>query len=99
MDIVVFWEDGFPFVDTAPLTQPVRGGEGESGRGGETEGSCEAWNTECVQTQYGKALRLNHAFPIELTDEHSITCPRLDVDLEPGFRRFHPKRAWSLQVR
>lgn len=168
MNVVVFWEEGFPFVDTMPLTlgslrsafssedavgllpaadlaaaldahpdlfvnpygsafpksawpafiaylrrggnwvnlggsplsRPVRE-EKSPGTAASTpeHPTPNAWHVECAQTQYGKALRINQAFPIDLPDGATLRCPPLDVALETHFHLFQPTRAWSLQVR
>jgi hypothetical protein len=76
----------------APLMVPVRRRDGVQRRG-------DLWQQECPQTQYGKELRINHAYPIDLPENAALRCPPLDIDLETHFHRFHPSRAWSLQVR
>lgn len=76
----------------APLTVPVRRRDPAARRG-------EIWQQESPQTQYGKELRINHASPIDLPAHAALRCPPLDIDLETHLHRFHPSRAWSLQVR
>jgi hypothetical protein len=169
--VVIFWEDGFPFIDTAPLTKdtlrsafnpeddlnfisgisdlrvaldglpdlfvnpygsafpkaawpaftaylrrggnwvnlggnplsrPVRWVDYYTQRtGANTLGMWphNDWHVEPEQRQYGKALRINHAFPIDIPPDALLRCPPLDVDLETHFHLFRPGRAWSLQVR
>ncbi len=157
---VIFWEEGFPFIDTHPLTQNVlrhalldhfsiqfvtasdlpaallsspdlfilpygsafpksmwtaftaylRGGGNWVNLGGApltipvrrrdpVHRRSDPWQIECAQTQYGKELRINQTYPIDMPERATLRCPPLDIDLETHFHRFHPSRVWSLQVR
>jgi hypothetical protein len=71
----------------SPLSRPVRKNQ---------DGS---WHVEIPTTAYTKELRINQAFPIELTGEEALDWEdRLFSDLseQPTLRC---ARAWSLQVR
>jgi len=88
----------------APLSRPVRKAEGAIENPITQSPNTEhrtpnTWHIECPQTQYGKLLRINQAFPIDLPEDAALRCPPLDVDLETHFHLFRPTRAWSLQVR
>jgi hypothetical protein len=101
----------------APLTRPVRqvsddrrwtmdhGPDAEQNQDGprsmvhRPSSNPPAWHVEVPQTAYGKELRINHAFPIDIPPDATLRCPPLDVDLETHFHLFQPTKAWSLQVR
>ncbi len=86
----------------APLTRPVRRVDDGQWTTDDTplaSNPSSDWHIEVPQTQYGKELRINHAFPIALPPAQTLSFPGLDVDLETHFGRFRPTRAWSLQVR